>query len=63
MREYSIVPEQAKTEYPKTVAVLEGIRKSNKEFDTFINKVQQMTYNYIQALESKRIKRHLLRNG
>lgn len=47
IREYSIVPDRAKTEYPQTVAVLEGIRQNDKSFDNFINKVQQQTYNYI----------------
>ena len=47
IREYSIVPEQAKQEYPQTVAVLEGLRKTDKEFNKFITKVQQQSYNYI----------------
>lgn len=47
IREYSIIPEQAKIDYPQTVAVLEGIRKNDKSFDNFITKIQQQTYNYI----------------
>lgn len=47
IREYSIVPEQAKQEYPQTVAVLEGLRKTDKKFNDFISKVQQQSYNYI----------------
>ena len=47
IREYSIVPDRAKAEYPQTVAVLEGIRQNDKSFDNFITKVQQQTYNYI----------------
>lgn len=47
IREYAIVPEQAKQDYPQTVAVLEGLRKADKEFNNFITKVQQQSYNYI----------------
>lgn len=47
IREYSIIPEQAKAEYPQTVSIIEGIRKADKSFDTFISKVQEQTYNYI----------------
>lgn len=47
IREYSIVPEQAKIDYPQTVAILEGLRQSDKSFNNFITKVQQQTYNYI----------------
>lgn len=47
IREYTIVPEQAKIDYPQTVAVLEGIRQENKDFDNFIRTVQEQTYNYI----------------
>ena len=47
IREYTIVPEQAKVDYPQTVAVLEGIRQENKDFDNFIRNVQEQTYNYI----------------
>lgn len=47
IREYTIVPEQAKKDYPQSVAVLEGIRKQDQSFDNFIKKVQQQTYNYI----------------
>ena len=47
IREYSIVPEQAKIDYPQTVAILEGLRQSDKSFNNFITRVQQQTYNYI----------------
>lgn len=47
IREYSIIPEQTKLEYPQTVAILEGIRKNDKSFNNFITKVQEQTYNYI----------------
>ena len=47
IREYTIVPEQARIDYPQTVSVLEGIRQENKDFDNFIRTVQQQTYNYI----------------
>ena len=47
IREYAIVPNQAKIDYPQTVAVLEGIRQNDKSFDNFITQVQQQTYNYI----------------
>lgn len=47
IREYSIVPEQAKQDYPQTVAVLEGLRKTDKKFNAFITKVQEQSYNYI----------------
>ena len=47
IREYTIVPEQAKVDYPQTVAILEGIRQENKDFDNFIRNVQEQTYNYI----------------
>ena len=47
IREYTIVPEQARVDYPQTVAVLEGIRQTDKDFNKFITTVQQQTYNYI----------------
>ena len=47
IREYAIVPNQARIDYPQTVAVLEGIRQNDKSFDNFITQVQQQTYNYI----------------
>ena len=47
IREYTIVPTQAKIDYPQTVAVLEGMRKQDKSFNDFITKVQEQTYNYI----------------
>ena len=47
IREYGIVPEQAKIDYPQTVAVLEKLRQGDKGFDKFITTVQQQIYNYI----------------
>lgn len=47
IREYTIVPNQARIDYPQTVAVLEGIRQTDKDFNKFITDVQQQTYNYI----------------
>ena len=47
IREYSIVPEQAKVDYPQTISVLEGLKKTDKKFNNFITKVQQQSYNYI----------------
>lgn len=47
IREYTIVPTQAKIDYPQTVAVLEGMRKQDRSFNDFITKVQEQTYNYI----------------
>ena len=47
IREYTIVPNQARIDYPQTVAVLEGIRQNDKDFNKFITDVQQQTYNYI----------------
>lgn len=55
IREYTIVPEQAKIDYPQTVAVLEGIRQENKDFDNFIRTVQEQTYNYIHQNPKNRI--------
>ncbi len=54
IREYSIIPKQAKVDYPQTVAVLEKLRQSDKSFDKFITKVQQQTYNYIHQNPQKR---------
>lgn len=54
IREYAIVPEQARIEYPQTVAVLEGIRQADKSFNDFITKVQQQTYNYIHQTPRNR---------
>lgn len=47
IREYTIIPEQSRIDYPQTVSVIEGIRQENKNFDNFIKTVQQQTYNYI----------------
>ena len=55
IREYTIVPEQAKIDYPQTVAVLEGIRRENQDFDNFIRNVQEQTYNYIHQNPENRI--------
>ena len=55
IREYSVVPEQAKTDYPQSVAIIEGLRSENKQFDNFMNKVQKLTYNYIHQVPENRI--------
>lgn len=55
IREYTIVPERAKVDYPKTVTILEGIRQENKQFNDFISKVQQQTYNYIHQNPRNRV--------
>lgn len=47
IREYTIIPEQARIEYPQTVAILEKLRQKDKGFNNFISKVQEQTYNYI----------------
>lgn len=47
IREYSIIPNRTKIEYPQTIAVLEKIRQNDKSFDNFMTKIQRMTYNYI----------------
>ena len=47
IREYTIVPNQARIDYPQTVSILEGIRQTDKDFNKFITDVQQQTYNYI----------------
>lgn len=47
IREYSVIPKQAKIDYPQTILVLEKLRQNDKSFDNFITKVQQQTYNYI----------------
>ncbi len=47
IREYSIIPNQAKIDYPQSIAILEKLRQNDKSFNTFIEKVQQQTYNYI----------------
>ncbi len=55
IRTYSIIPEQAKADYPQSVAILEEIRKADKSFDDFIRKVQQQTYNYIHQNPQNRV--------
>lgn len=47
IREYTIIPEKAKAEYPQTIAVLEDLRQKDTDFNKFIQKVQEQTYNYI----------------
>ena len=55
IREYSIVPDQAKIDYPQTVSVIEGIMQENADFNNFIKTVQQQTYNYIHQNPRNRI--------
>ena len=47
IREYSIIPEQAKKDYPQTVAILEGLKQTDNKFNKFITTVQKQAYNYI----------------
>lgn len=55
IREYGIIPEQTKKEYPQTVAIIEEIRKADKSFDKFIGTVQQQIYNYIHQTPANRV--------
>ena len=55
IREYSIVPNQAKSDYPQTVAVIEKMRQNDKSFNNFISKVQEQTYNYIHQNPRNRV--------
>lgn len=55
IREYAILPEQTLKEYPRTVAVLEGIRKTDNSFDKFIGNIQKQVYNYIHQNPRNRI--------
>lgn len=47
IKTYAIRPDLATSEYPKTTAILVGIREQNESFNNFIGKIQDMTYNYI----------------
>ncbi len=47
IREYAIIPDQAKADYPQTIAILEGIKQNDKEFNTFMTNLQKQIYNYI----------------
>ena len=55
IREYTIVPNQARIDYPQTVSVIEGIRQTDKDFNKFITDVQQQTYNYIHQNPENRV--------
>lgn len=55
IRTYAINPSQAKIDYPKTVAILDGIRLENKDFNNFITKVQSQIYNYIHQNPRNRL--------
>ena len=55
IREYSIIPDQAKIDYPQTVSVIEGIMQENTDFNNFMKTVQQQTYNYIHQNPRNRI--------
>ncbi len=59
IREYSIVPERARVDAPQTVAILEEMRKQDKEFDNFINKVQTLSYNYIHQNPQNRVQSNI----
>lgn len=54
IREYTIIPDQTKKEYPQTVSILEEIRQVDKDFDNFIRDVQQQIYNYIHQTPRNR---------
>ena len=55
IREYTIIPEQSRIDYPQTVSVIEGIRQIDKDFNKFITDVQQQTYNYIHQNPENRV--------
>ncbi len=54
VREYAIVPEQAKSDYPQSVTVLEGLRNQDDDFNNFISTVQEQIYNYIHQTPRNR---------
>lgn len=54
IREYSVVPEQAKKEFPQTITVIEELREKDKKFDEFVSKVQKQIYGYIHQNPQKR---------
>lgn len=55
IRTYAIRPDLATSEYPKTTAILMGIREQNESFNNFIGKIQNMTYNYIHQNPENRV--------
>lgn len=55
IRTYTINPSIAKVDYPRTVAILDGIRVENKDFNNFITKVQSQIYNYIHQNPRNRV--------
>lgn len=55
IRTYAIRPDLATSEYPKTTAILMGIREQNESFNNFIGKIQDMTYNYIHQNPENRV--------
>lgn len=55
IREYAIIPEQAKKDFPQSVAVIEKIRKNDTEFNQFIKTVHKQTYNYIHQKPQNRL--------
>lgn len=59
IREYAIIPEQAKKDYPQSVAVLEGIRANDESFDKFISNTQKQIYNYIHQSPQNRVMSNL----
>ena len=54
IKTYAIRPDLASSNYPNTVAILEGIRAQDKSFNDFIEKMQNMTYNYIHQSPGNR---------
>ncbi len=59
IREYGIVPERARADAPQTIAILEEMRKQDKDFDNFINKVQTLSYNYIHQNPQNRVQSNI----
>lgn len=47
LKTYAINKDIVKQDYPKSYKVLEDFRASNAEFNKFMTKIQQETYNYI----------------
>lgn len=55
IRTYAISSSIAKTEYPSSVAILEGVRSQNRDFDIFMTKIQSQIYNYIHQSPENRV--------
>ena len=55
LKTYAINKDIVKQDYPKSYKVLEDFRASNAEFNKFMTKIQQETYNYIHQNPRNRI--------